>query len=48
MELICLKLKEKGDEKQREHGEFYQGTVSFVSLSLQLPAIENFIRLPAN
>ena len=37
MELICLKLKEKGDEKQREHANFTKAQ-SLVSLSLQLPS----------
>jgi hypothetical protein len=36
MELICLKLKEKGDEKQREHANFTKA--QSVSLSLQLPS----------
>jgi hypothetical protein len=36
MELICLKLKEKGDEKQREHANFTKG--QSVSLRLQMPS----------
>jgi hypothetical protein len=49
MELICLQLKEKGDEKQREHANVIlpRYTVSCFSLSLQLP-FANFIRLPTN
>jgi hypothetical protein len=49
MELICLKLKEKGDEKQREHANVIlpRYTVSCFSLSLLLP-FANFIRLPTN
>jgi hypothetical protein len=49
MELICLQLKEKGDEKQREHANVIlpRYTVSCFSLSLLLP-FANFIRLPTN
>jgi hypothetical protein len=36
MELIRLKLKEKGDEKQRQHANFTKAPS--VSLSLQLPS----------